>query len=184
MDEPRDDFLAGAGLAGEQHGRVGRRDLRRLLQHVAPFRGFADDADLSPGFELLGEQLHPRFEPLGAGLRLGGLSCRFDELLVRDRERDVIRDPARQPADRRGANAPACFDQKARSITCSRAGTLTLKNERYPAAMTGANASGGFKDRQWRGGDVGDDELSGRGVLCVTDGGSGKSSGAWAWRTK
>ena len=94
MDEPGDDFLAGAGLTGHEHGRVRLRDLGRLLQHVAPFRGFAHDADLSFRFELLREHLHPRFEPLGACLRLGGLSFRFDELLVRHRKRDVIRDPA------------------------------------------------------------------------------------------
>ena len=90
MDEPGDDFLAGAGLTGHEHGRVRLRDTGRLLQHLAPFRGFADDADLSLGFELLREQLHPRFESLGACLCLGGLSFRFDELLVRDGKCDVI----------------------------------------------------------------------------------------------
>ena len=43
MDEPRDDFLAGAGLAGHQHGRIGRGDLRRLAQHLAPFGRLSDD---------------------------------------------------------------------------------------------------------------------------------------------
>ena len=96
MDESGDDFLAGAGLTGHEHGRVRLRDLGRLLQHVPPLRGFAHDADLSFRFELLREHLHPRFEPLGACLCLGGLSFRFDELLVRHRKRDVNGDPACQ----------------------------------------------------------------------------------------
>jgi hypothetical protein len=96
MDEPGDDLLAGSRLTGHEHRRVRFRDLGRLLQHVAPFRGFAHDADLSFRFELPREHLHPGFEPLGGCLRLGGLSFRVDELLVRHRKRNVIRDPACQ----------------------------------------------------------------------------------------
>ena len=112
MDESGDDFLAGAGLTGHEHGRVRLRDLGRLLQHLVPFRGFAHDADLSLRFELLREHLHPRFEPLGACLRLGGLSFRFDELLVRDRQRDVICDPARRLADRADRTLPAASTRR------------------------------------------------------------------------
>jgi hypothetical protein len=90
MDEPGDDFLAGAGLAGDEHCRVRLRDTSGLLQHLVPFGGFAHYADLSLGFELVREQLHSRFEPLGVCLCLGGVSFRFDELLVRDRKCDVI----------------------------------------------------------------------------------------------
>ena len=57
--------------------------------------------------ELLGEHPDPRFESLGAGLRLGGLPFRLDELLVRDRERDVIRDPTcRRQVARRERSRP------------------------------------------------------------------------------
>ena len=57
-------------------------------------------------------------------------------------------------------------------------------NERYPAAMTGANASAGSKTGS--GAVVMSAMMTslGIGVLCVTNGGSGKSSGEWAWRTK
>ena len=62
-------------------------------------------------------------------------------------------------------------------MTCSRAGTLTLSNERYPAAMTGTNASAGSKTGS---GAVVTSAMicsSGIGVLLVTNGGSGKSPG-------
>ena len=69
-------------------------------------------------------------------------------------------------------------------MTCSRAGTLTLKKARYPAAMTGVNASGGSKTGS---GSVLMSAMmssSGLAVLIVTDSGSGKSGGDAAWRTK
>ena len=102
MDVPGDDFLSRAGFTGDQNRRVRLRDLGGLLQHIAPLRRLADDADLRLRFELLGEHLHARLELLGACLDLRGVSLRLDELLVRDRQRDVIGDPAcdRQIADR------------------------------------------------------------------------------------
>jgi len=64
--------------------------------------------------------LHPRFEPLGAGVRFGHLTRCLGELLVRHRERDVIGDSTR---DRHvcGPNACGRFDQKPRPISwCAR----------------------------------------------------------------
>ena len=43
VDEPRDHFLARAGLAGHQHGRIGLRDVGRLVQHLEPFGRLSDD---------------------------------------------------------------------------------------------------------------------------------------------
>ena len=43
MDEPRDDFLAGARFAGNEHGGIRRGDLRGVAQHPAPFNRLADD---------------------------------------------------------------------------------------------------------------------------------------------
>ena len=50
-------------------------------------------------------------------------------------------------------------------------------NERYPAAMTGANASAGSKTGSGAVAMSGMMTSLGIGVLCVTNGGSGKSSG-------
>ena len=77
MDEPRHDFLAGARLAGHQHGRVRRGDLRRLAQHPAPFDGLADDPQRgrppSTGRRLAAR----RVDPLRTGVvDLMGRPCR------------------------------------------------------------------------------------------------------------
>ena len=46
MDEPRDDFLAGARFAGNEHGGISRGDPRCVAQHPAPFDRLADDAQV------------------------------------------------------------------------------------------------------------------------------------------
>ena len=43
MNGASHELLAGPGLAGNQHGRVGRRDARYALEHVAQPGGSADD---------------------------------------------------------------------------------------------------------------------------------------------
>ena len=43
VDRVGDQLLAGAGLAAQEHGRVGRRDLLDLLEHIAQWRALADD---------------------------------------------------------------------------------------------------------------------------------------------
>ena len=64
VDRARDQFLAGARLALNQHRRIGRRDDLDLLQHLPERRALADDllevvlgADLVFEVELLGAQL-------------------------------------------------------------------------------------------------------------------------------
>ena len=159
MDEAGDDFLAGAGLTGHEHGRVRLRDLGRLLQHVAPFRGLAHDADPRLGFELVREQLHPRFEPLGAGLRLGGLcsastscSCETDsamysairraaEIVRRERPRQLR--PEGQVDDLLTGRDPYAEE-----------GAISGRDDRRERVR-------GVKDRQCLGADVGDDEFIG-----------------------
>ena len=66
MDEPRHDLLAGARLAGNQHGGVGWGDLRRLAQHAAPFGGLADDLQVRGRSETVDASLHAGVEPVGA----------------------------------------------------------------------------------------------------------------------
>ena len=63
MDEPRHDFFAGAGLAGNEHGRVGRSDLCRLAQHRAPFGRLAHDTHVAPHGRLFDGSLHARVAP-------------------------------------------------------------------------------------------------------------------------
>ena len=46
MDEPRDDFLAGARFAGNEHGGIGRGDPRGVAQHPAPFDRLADGSQV------------------------------------------------------------------------------------------------------------------------------------------
>jgi len=43
VDRVGDQLLAGAGLAAQEHGRAGGRDLLDLLQHLAQRRRVADD---------------------------------------------------------------------------------------------------------------------------------------------
>ena len=57
-------------------------------------------------------------------------------------------------------------------------------NERYPAAITGTNASAGSKTGSGAVVMSGMMPSLGLDVLCVTNAGSGKFSGEWAWRTK
>ena len=54
VDGVRDQLLAGAGLAAQQHGRARRRDLLDLLQHLAQRGAVADDvAEVELAVELL-----------------------------------------------------------------------------------------------------------------------------------
>lgn len=56
-------LFSGTGFAEQQHGRLGCSDLRRLLQHLAPFGGLADDATVTGArIELFRECLHACFE--------------------------------------------------------------------------------------------------------------------------
>ena len=45
VDQPRDDLLAGAGLAANQHARVGVGDLVDAIEHQPHGRVIADDGD-------------------------------------------------------------------------------------------------------------------------------------------
>src|SRR5262249_30213457 len=67
VDEARDDLLAGAGLAGDEDGRLGRRDARRVRESLAPALGDADHAPVAlRGGELLPERLDALLQPLRA----------------------------------------------------------------------------------------------------------------------
>ena len=96
VQESRDDFLAGARLAEQQHRRVGRRDLRRLRQHLAPLRRLADDAAVAgPRVELVGQRPDARFELRGPRGGFVGALGRFDLALARQHQRDAVGDAAR-----------------------------------------------------------------------------------------
>ena len=95
MNEPRDDLFPGARLSRHEDRGVGVGNLRRLREHRAPFGGLANHAAV-PGLriECAGERGDTRFELLGACVRLGHLPRGLRQLLVRDRECDVMRDTA------------------------------------------------------------------------------------------
>ena len=95
MSESRDDLLSSARFARDEHGRIGRRHLRRPLQRGTPLAGLANDTELAFRFEFLCEPLHARVELLSACARLRDLCCRRGQLLVRHGEGDVVRDPVR-----------------------------------------------------------------------------------------
>ena len=65
MDEPRDDFLAGARFAGNEHGGIGRGDLRRVAQHPAPFDRLADDAQVGARRRMVEHSRHGGVDTLG-----------------------------------------------------------------------------------------------------------------------
>ena len=91
------DFLAGARLAGEQHGRLGLRHARRLRQHVLPLARMADDAAMpGPRLELARQRGHLRLEPRRRLARLGVAPRRFGQPLMRQRQRQVIRHAPRE----------------------------------------------------------------------------------------
>ena len=90
MDEPRDDFLAGARLAGQEHRRLGVRDARGVREHVLPLLRLSDHAPLAgAGFELAGERGHLRLETrrhfarLGIALRAASASRSCDSASAR-----------------------------------------------------------------------------------------------------
>jgi hypothetical protein len=58
MDEPRDDFLAGAGFSGNEHGGIGCGDLRRVTQHPAPFDRLADGSKVAICGRMFESSLH------------------------------------------------------------------------------------------------------------------------------
>ena len=67
MQEARDHFLARSRFAEQQHGRLGRRDLGRLRQHLAPLLRLADHATVAGArIELVGQQPDPALELGGA----------------------------------------------------------------------------------------------------------------------
>ena len=65
MDEPRDDFLAGARFAGNEHGGIRRGDLRRVAQHPAPFDRLADDAQVGARRRMVETSRHDGVDTLG-----------------------------------------------------------------------------------------------------------------------
>ena len=65
MDEPRDDFLAGARFAGNEHGGISRGDLRCVAQHPAPFDRLADDAQVGARRRMVEHSRHDGVDTLG-----------------------------------------------------------------------------------------------------------------------
>ena len=100
VDGPREQFLAGAGLAPKQHGGVGRRDGLDGLQHAFEGRTVADD--------LAEVVLEADLAPARYSLLVGELILDAGDLLVRQRvlhrDRD-LRGNLLQQLDVAGGNA-------------------------------------------------------------------------------
>ena len=128
MDEPRHDFLAGARLAGDEHGRVRRGDLRRLAQHLAPFGGLADDLQVRGRPETVDASLDARVDAAVRGRR------RSDAVTLPSSPRCAPR--PRWYAIRRASgtcvrlNASGRFDQNATRTSGSGARVDTPRTER------------------------------------------------------
>ena len=97
VNEARDDFLAGARLAGEEHRGFRLRDARRVRQDVLPLRRMADHAALAGArLELAGQRGDLRLE-LRRRLARGGVAAvRLGQPLVRERQRQQVRHAARE----------------------------------------------------------------------------------------
>jgi hypothetical protein len=83
VNESRDHFLARARLAGEQDGRFGLGDARRLREHVFPSTRTADDATMTAAcFELARQRGDLRLESRRHLTRFGVPSSGFGKPLV------------------------------------------------------------------------------------------------------
>ena len=87
VDRPRDELLAGAGLPGDEHGRVGGRDAHDAVEHLAHRRGAADDVLEAVALaELAGEEAHLAEQPA----LLEGLRDAEEELVLLERLREEV----------------------------------------------------------------------------------------------
>ncbi len=101
----RHHFLAGPGLAGQQHRGGGRRHLLDLLEHVRDRRAFRDDRARRPQHPHLAAQLRV----LHRGVVLE-LAVRFERLLQR-----AMAGPARQRLAGDPGNQPETLDHAGRN---------------------------------------------------------------------
>jgi hypothetical protein len=94
VNEPGDDFLAGAGLAGQQHGGLGAGDARRLCQHVFPAPRPADHPAMAARrLQFARQRGDLGLEPCRHLTRLRVATRGFSKPLVRQRQRQMVRHP-------------------------------------------------------------------------------------------
>jgi hypothetical protein len=91
MDIAGDDLFASAGVAVEEDRHLGRRHLGGSLQHNFPLLGLTDDRQRCCVMCVThGWRRHPNIRALGAKPRLHSQSFGVRQLLMRDRQRDVV----------------------------------------------------------------------------------------------
>ena len=156
VDEAGDDFLAGAGLAGQQHRGLGVRDARRLRQHVLPLLRLPDDAAMTAArLELAGQRRDLRLEPRGHLARFGVAARRLGQPLVRQRQREVVGDAPREVdvvvAERVGL--PRQEEQRPEDLGCRAASARAAPSAR----RSGGRCGRGRVSRRHLGLDVVDD---------------------------
>ena len=104
MDRLRDEFLARAGRALDEHAGVGGGDAFELLDDLAHQRAVADDALEAELFVQPAVQLEVRPPQPGAFGRLFGARPKLGDI---DRLQEIIERPALHRLDRRGDRAVA-----------------------------------------------------------------------------
>ena len=93
VDEARDHFFAGAGLASQEHRCLGMSDPRGMRQDVFPLLRLSDDTPLTaPCLEFAGQRRDLGLEARRRFARLRLAARRFSEPLMREGECQVIRD--------------------------------------------------------------------------------------------
>jgi len=97
VDGARDELLAGAALAGDEHRRLRRRDFRGLAQRRAQRRRSPDDAiEAVPVVERALERGHARFEVSRATFRRRQATLLLREPLMLDHDRHLRGDGFRE----------------------------------------------------------------------------------------
>src|SRR5215210_6866716 len=104
MNETGNDFLPGPRFALEKNRRLSCRYLRRLMQHVLPFRRLTERGTTAVASGRC--RLHTRIEPIRAGARVVPLACRTGEALLDRREQVRIGVRLRQELERTRLDRP------------------------------------------------------------------------------
>src|ERR1041385_1405185 len=97
MDEPRHDFLARSGFAGQQHRGFRLRYTGRMGEHILPLTRVAHYAALTGSrLELASKGGDLRFEPRGRFTRSGVATLGLGQMLMGEGECEVVRHAARE----------------------------------------------------------------------------------------
>jgi hypothetical protein len=77
--------------SGDEDGRLGVRDLRRVRQHVLPLGRLTQDAMASTALDFIDKCANALLEQIRALLSLRSTTAFFRQLLMRQGQRDMVR---------------------------------------------------------------------------------------------